>query len=166
MSFTPAEIRSVELRRTWLRGYRRRDVDELLEEIANGLEEVSRERTHLSGRTEEFESQVAKQRELETLLLSTLVSAEHAAQELKDQARRESDLIVQEAHAESRRITRESAAEKRRLQEDTTRIRAQLLAAFEALGELPRSESTEAAPATKPAAIGDVLDGGIRKVVG
>jgi cell division septum initiation protein DivIVA len=98
-----------------------------------------------------------------------LVSAERAAQDTKEQARRESDLIVQEAHAESRRVTRESVAEKRRLEEDMVKIRAQLLAAFELLGEWPRSESTkreEAASVTGPAAIGEALDSGIRKVVG
>ena len=139
MSITPSEIREIDLRRAWLRGYRRRDVDELLEEIADSFEEVMRERAHLSDRVEELEADAAKHRELETLLHSTLVSAERAAREMKEQARRESDLIVQEAHAESRRVTRASAAEKHRLEEDMTKIRAQLRAAFEMLGEWPES---------------------------
>lgn len=169
MSITPVQIREVDLGRAWLRGYRRRGVDELLEEIAESFEKVSRERSHLSDRLEVLGAEAAKHRELEALLYSTLVSAERAAQDMKEQARRESDLIVQEAHVESRRVTRESAAEKRRLEEDMTKIRAQLRAAFELLGEWPRSESTkreEAASVTEPAAIGEALDSGIRKVVG
>ena len=113
MPLTPVEIRHVELRRAWLRGYRRKPVENLLEEIADSFEEVWRERADLSDRLEELEAEAAKHRELEALLRSTLVSAERAAQDVKEQARRESDLIVQEAHAESRRVTRESAAEKR-----------------------------------------------------
>ncbi len=89
---------------------------------------------------------------------------------MKEQARRESDLIVQEAHAESRRVTREAAAEKRRLEEDIVRIRAQLRAAFESLGEWPGdkpAEEKEAATAvTRPTPVGEVTDGGIRKVAG
>ena len=81
MAITPAEIREIELRRTWLRGYRRRDVDELLDEIADSFEEVRRERAHLSDRLQELEAEAAKHRELETLLRSTLVSAERAARE-------------------------------------------------------------------------------------
>jgi hypothetical protein len=89
---------------------------------------------------------------------------------MKEQARRESDLIVQEAHAESRRVTRESAAEKRRLEEDIVKIRAQLRAAFESLGEWPGDEpdrKTEPATAvTRPTPVGEATDSGIRKVAG
>jgi cell division initiation protein len=169
MSLTPVEIRNVDLQRAWLRGYRRRAVDELLDEIAESFGGISRERDRLSDRLEELEAEAEKHRELEALLHSALVSAERAAQDTKEQARRESDLIVREAHAESRRVTRESAAEKRRLEEDMTKIRAQLRAAFELLGEGPQdgpTTSEEAASVTAPAAVREALDSGIRKVVG
>ncbi len=170
MPLTPVEIRHHALRRSWLRrGYRRTGVDELLEEIADSFEQVWRERADLSDRLEELEAEAAKHRELEALLRSTLVSAERAAQDMKEQARRESDLIVQEAHAESRRVTREAAAEKRRLEEDMIKIRAQLRASLESLGEWPGGKAeergSEAESATRPA-IGEVTDSGIRKVVG
>jgi cell division initiation protein len=170
MPLTPVEIRHVALKRSWLRGYRRAGVDQLLEEVADSFEEVWRERADLADRLEELEAEAVKHRELETLLRSTLVSAERASQDMKEQARRESDLIVQEAHAESRRITRESAAEKRRLEEDMARIRAQLHAALEAVGGWP-GQNEEATPSesevsqTRPA-IGESTDAGIRKVVG
>ena len=170
MPLTPVEIRHHALRRSWLRrGYRRTGVDELLEEIADSFEQVWRERADLSDRLEELEAEAAKHRELEALLRSTRVSAERAAQDMKEQARRESDLIVQEAHAESRRVTREAAAEKRRLEEDMIKIRAQLRASLESLGEWPGGNAEErgskAESATRPA-IGEVTDSGIRKVVG
>ena len=167
MPLTPVEIRHVQLRRVFLRGYRRRGVDELLNEIADSFENVWRERADLADRLDELEVEAVKHRELEALLRSTLVSAERAAQDMKEQARRESDLIVQEAHAESRRVTRESAAEKRRLEEDMVKIRAQLRAAYETLGEWPGEKAKEPeAPAEKPAEAEDVPDTGIRKVVG
>ena len=110
-------------------------------------------------------------RELEALLRSTLVSAERAAQDMKEQARRESDLIVQEAHAESRRVTREAAAEKRRLEEDIVTIRSHLRAAFELLGQEPgadRKQGDEGAETavTRPTPVEEVTEGGIRKVAG
>lgn len=171
MPLTPVEIRHVALRRSWLRGYRRAGVDQLLEEVADSFEEVWRERADLSDRLEELDAEAAKHRELEALLRSTLVSAERAAQDLKEQARRESDLIVQEAHAESRRITREAAAEKRRLEEDMVRIRAQLRASLESLGDWPGQKEEAPKPedeavAHTRAAIGEVTDTGIRGIVG
>jgi hypothetical protein len=92
---------------------------------------------------------------------------------MKEQARRESDLIVQEAHAESRRVAREAAAEKRRLEEDVIRIRAQLRAAFDSLGEewpggkLDAEKEAEAT-VTRPTPVGEITEGGggIRKVAG
>ena len=168
MPLTPVEIRHIDLRRAWLRGYRKPGVDELLTEIADSFEDVWRERADLSDRLEELDAEAAKHRELEALLRSTLVSAERASQDMKEQARRESDLIVQEAHAESRRVTREAAAEKRRLEEDMVKIRAQLRAALESLGEWPGEKETEKESeisATRPA-IGEVTDSGIRKVAG
>ena len=135
MPLTPVEIRHLELRRAFLRGYRKQDVDRLLSEIADSFEEVWRERADLADRLDELETEASKHRELEALLRSTLVSAERAAHDMKEQARRESDLIVQEAHAEGRRVTREMAAEKQRLEEDVRKIRALLRTALESLQE-------------------------------
>src|SRR5919109_3799318 len=143
MPLTPVEIRHLELHRAWFGGYRRGIVDRLLAEIADSFEDVWRERADLSDRLDELEAEASKHRELEGLLRSTLVSAERAAQDMKEQARRESDLIVQEAHAESRRVTREAAAERRRLEEDVVKIRSQLRAAFESLDEWPANKPAD-----------------------
>ena len=171
MPLTPVEIRHVQLRRAFPRGYRRTDVDRLLNEIADSFEEVWRERADLADRLDELETEAEKHRELEALLRSTLVSAERAAQEMKSQARRESDLIVQEAHAEGRRVARETVAEKRRLEEDVRRIRAQLRTALEALdgADTPDERASEdAVPATSPAPapVEGLAETGIRQVAG
>jgi cell division initiation protein len=169
MTITPTEIRHAELGRAWFRGYPRGEVEELLDEIANSFEKVWQERARLSERVQELEAENTKLQELEMLLRSTLISAERAGQDMKEQARRESDLIVHEAHAEARRVTRELAAEKRRLEEDITAIRSQLRAALDALVEWPREESIESAgraPAKEPPAIDEALDGGVRAVIG
>lgn len=167
MALTPVEIRHVQLRRAWFGGYRRPGVDRLLDEIADSFEEVWRERADLSDRLEELEAEAAKHRELEALLRATLVSAERAAQDMKEQARRESDLIVQEAHAEGRRITREAAAEKRRLGEDMLKIRASLRSALDVLeGSAPAAEEQKGEQEEAPAPLEDVSDGGVRKIAG
>ena len=170
MPITPVEIRHLQLKRGFL-GYRRVAVDHALTEIADSFEAVWRQRADLADRIEELEQEINRHVELETLLRTTLVSAERAAQDVKEQARRESDLIVQEAHAESRRVTRETAAEKRRLEDDIVKIRAQLRAAFESLDDSPgeklADEQKEAQTVvTRPTPVGEVTDGGIRKVAG
>lgn len=171
MPLTPVEIRHLELHRAWLRGYRKSTVDRLLSEIADSFEEVWRERADLADRVDELEIEASKHRELEALLRSTLVSAERAAHDMKDQARRESDLIVQEAHAESRRIVREVTSEKQRLESEVRKIRALLRTALESLGE--GSDESKAEPVAqaprvedKPESVEEALDAGIRSVAG
>src|SRR5919205_3944419 len=100
MGLTPVEIRHVKLGRTLL-GYNRAQTDELLDEIAASYEDVWRERADLADKVVELEDDLVRYKELEALLRTTLVSAERAASELKEQARREADVILAEAHSEA-----------------------------------------------------------------
>jgi cell division initiation protein len=134
MSYSPVEIRHVKLRRG-LFGYRRQPVDELLEEIGDSFENVWRERADHADRVELLEGELTRYRELETLLRTTLVSAERSAHELRDQAKREAESIVTEAHAAARTITREARAEHERLMLEARRLRVLLHAALDALDE-------------------------------
>jgi cell division initiation protein len=164
MALTPDEIRHVELPRTGVRGYRRKAVDALLSEIADSFEAVQRDHRDLLDYSAELEGEASKQGELESLLRSTLVSAERAAHDMKEQARRESDLIVQEAHAESRRVTRQSVAEIHRLEEETRKIRALLRSALELLEERPLVREGEGE--AEPAEAEEIPEAGIRTLAG
>ena len=82
MALTPVEIRHVRLGRGFL-GYRRAATDRLLEEIVDSFEEVWRDRADLQDKTERLESDIARYRDLETLLRKTLVTAERSAAELR-----------------------------------------------------------------------------------
>jgi cell division initiation protein len=134
MSYTPVEIRHLNLRRGVF-GYRRRAVDDTLDEIADSFEAVWRERLDLTEKVDQLESDLIRHRELEALLRSTLTSAERAAHDLKDQAKRECELVVGEARAEARRITRDAASERDRLLADSRRIRSLLQAALAAVAD-------------------------------
>src|SRR5437762_3930595 len=128
MALTPVEIRHIRLGRG-LFGYRRAPTDSLLEEVASSFEEVWRDRADLADKVEQLESDLERFRELEALLRTTLVSAERTAAELKTQAMREAELIVDEARAESRSIVRPATGDNERLEADSARIRAPLDAA-------------------------------------
>jgi cell division initiation protein len=132
MALTPVEIRHIRLRRRPI-GYPRGAVDALLAQIADSFEEVWRDRADLAEKVDQLEDDLVRYRELETLLRTTLVSAERAAHELRAQAKREAELIVGEAHSEARSITREATAERERLLAESRRVRALLRAALESL---------------------------------
>ena len=79
MSYSPVEIRHVRFRRSLL-GYRRASVDHALAEIASSYESVWQERMDLTDRVEELEREVARHRDVEELLRTTLMTAERASQ--------------------------------------------------------------------------------------
>jgi len=139
MSLSPAEIRHVELGRGLI-GYKRSAVDGLLDEIVSSFEQVWRERADLADTVEQLESDILRYRELETLLRTTLVSAERASHELRDQARKEAHLIVTEAQTEARAIRRQARSERERLVADSHRIRALLRAALQTIDQ-PKAEA-------------------------
>jgi len=134
MTITPVELHHIPLKRGLL-GYRRGPVDELIAEIADSFEEVWRQRADYADRIEQLESELSRHRDLESLLRTTLVSAEKSAHELKDQAKREAELVVGEAHAEAREVTRAAAAERERLLADARKVRALLEAALDAVAD-------------------------------
>jgi cell division initiation protein len=126
-------------------GYSRAQTDRLLEDIAASFEDVWRERADLSDKVEQLELDLVRFKELETLLRTTLMSAERASAELKEQARREAELILGEAHAEARKLQRDSIAENERLITESRRLKSQLRAALETIDDVQDEEDTPAA---------------------
>lgn len=134
MTIAPVELHHIRLRQG-LFGYRRSPVDELIRDTADSFEEVWRQRADFADRIEQLEGELARHRDLETLLRTTLVSAERTSHELKDQARREAGIILEEAHAEARAVTRMAAAERERLLAEARKVRALLEAALDAVDD-------------------------------
>ena len=134
MALTPVEIRHMTPG-TGLIGYKRSATDRLLSEIADSFEDVWRERADLADKVEQLENDLVRYRELEALLRSTLVSAERSSAELKEQARREADLILSEAHAEARAVQRRVLAENERLVGETRRLKERLRAVLAVVEE-------------------------------
>jgi len=121
MSLTPVEIRHVSLPRRFF-GYGREPVRELLEQIVESFEDVWRDRADLRDEVERLESELARFKELDVLLRNALVSAERAADDLRAQAGKEADLIVEEARVRAREITAEGAAERERTSGEIRRL--------------------------------------------
>jgi cell division initiation protein len=143
VALTPVEIRHIKLSRS-LFGYTRSAVDELLDDIVESFEQVWRERADLADKIERVDEDLVRYRELETLLRTTLVSAERASQDLKEQARRETQVMLDEAHAEARRIRREASADLERMRSESRRIRSLLGAALATLEDDNGADESEA----------------------
>jgi cell division initiation protein len=144
MGLAPTEIRHIPIPRGF-GGYRRGAVERLLDEIADSYEDVWRERAELADRLEHLEEELQRHRDLETLLRQTLVSAEAAAEEQREQSRRAAELVVKEAHDEARRITFAASAERERLLGEVRRLRELLRTALSTVEEIDGADETVAA---------------------
>ena len=144
MAYTPVEVRHLKFKRA-LFGYQRTSIDRTIEEVSDSFETVWRERADYADRIEQLQTELKRHRELESLIRTTLTSAERTAHDLKDQARREAALVIEEAHAEARKINRDALAERERLGAETHRIKALLAAALDTVDDVEGETRAEAA---------------------
>jgi cell division initiation protein len=143
MALTPVEVRHVRFPRRLL-GYRRAEVEQVLLDVADSFEDVWRSRADLADRVEHLEGELVRYKELETLLRTTLVSAERSASDLREQAKRAADLVVEEAHGEARSVLRAASDERERLAREARRVRSLLRSALDAVEQTqPADESGE-----------------------
>ena len=143
MALTPVEIRHLTPGTGFL-GYKQGPTDRLFAEIATSFEDVWRERADLADKVDQLEADIGRYKEIESLLRETLVSAERAASQLKEQARKEAELILMEAHVEARKVQHDARTENERLVVDSRRIKAQLAGALEMIDDAQDAE--DAAP--------------------
>ncbi len=115
MKMTPLDIRKQTFRRT-LRGYDQDEVQAFLEMTAEEFERLNRENIDLKDQETALQSEVARYRKIEQTLLEALQTAQQAAEDVRENARKEAQLIVKEAEVLGNR-----AVEKARVQIQTIR---------------------------------------------
>jgi len=144
MSLTPVEIRHLKPSKSFIGGYDKTEIDNVLDEIVASFEDVWRERADLADKVEELQADLGRFRELEGLLRTTLISAERAAVGLKEQAAKEADLILQEARNEARAITRTARSDHDRLLTEVRRMRSLLQSALALVDDAPPEQVAKA----------------------
>jgi cell division initiation protein len=149
MALTPVEVRHVRFPRRLL-GYRSANVEQVLLDVADSFEDVWRSRADLADRVEHLEGELVRYKELETLLRTTLLSAERSASDLREQAKREADLVVEEAHAEARSVVRGASDERERLAREARRVRSLLRSALDAVDQAQPPDGTGEGSAERP----------------
>lgn len=154
MFLSPPEIQHQKLK-SRLGSYDREEVDELLENVVASYEQVWHERDEARERIAALEQQLRDYGELERLLRDSLVTGQRAAEEVKAEAAKQAEVLIEQAHAKAAEIV--GSAQRRRdginaeiarltsLEEDAkTRCRALLVGALEAIGQPGASETSPA----------------------
>ena len=162
IDLTPLDVRKKrgDFRRI-LRGYDPEEVDGFLQLVAERMEELVRENLGLVEKVARLQEQVGSLESRERAVHDALVTAERLRSDVKEQARREADVVRKEAEGEARRIV--EAAERAVAESEVAlggleRERRQFLGAFRALLERQMERLD-----TEEESLGEEAGGGSRR---
>ena len=123
MKLTPLDIRHKEFKRG-MRGYADVEVDEFLDEIADEYERLFKENIDLHDRVEALEEKVAGYKRIEETLQKTLVNAQASAEEQKQNANKQAELILQDAELKSRQMVNEVYSERQAIEQSMAKLKS------------------------------------------
>jgi DivIVA domain-containing protein len=112
---TPLDIRRYDFGNA-LRGYDKARVDQFRDQVAQEVERLVRQCQDLEAKARGFHEQLRAFRERDKALNEALISAQQLRGEIREQADRESQLILREARAEGERIVDEARATIRKVE--------------------------------------------------
>jgi len=122
MSITPNEIIEKEFS-VKLRGYNREEVNAFLEEVANYLATVIKERNELKDRVMALKRQITFLKQQEAEFRRALTAAHKAAEDMKVSAKKKAELIVERAKLDGERIVQDAHKEAIELEDRIRRLR-------------------------------------------
>lgn len=114
MRITPIDIQQQQFKSKMVGGYDQDAVDRFLEQVAEEIELLTMENQQLRNDLGRSQSALDEMRERESTLKETLITTQRMTDDLKANARRESELIVANAQMRAERILQET--EEKRLQ--------------------------------------------------
>lgn len=121
---TPEGIRQIKLQRS-MRGYDPKAVDRLLQELAQNLDSLSNERGELEARIKGLEKELSEHRDATGLMRDALLSAQRAAEELKERTERQCEQMLEKARADAEEYEANALLEREQAEADVHRLRQQ-----------------------------------------
>lgn len=147
---TPLDIHNKEFKRGF-RGYNEEDVDEFLDQVVKDYEKLYRDNIELKETLDRVNSKLEHFQQMEGTLHSTLVIAQETAEEVKLNAKKETELLIKEAEIRAQKLLEEAMSKVRRanaeyeeVQKQGQVFRARLRTLLQAQMEMLQDDDTEA----------------------
>ena len=142
MPLTPLDIHNKEFKRS-LRGYNEDEVNDFLDRVIKDYEALIRQNKELEERIGHTEDQIKQFKAMEDSLGKSIMLAQETAEELKQNARKEAQLVIREAEKNADRIVQDALNKARKTALDLDEVkkqaaifRARLRSLLQAQGEL------------------------------
>lgn len=94
---TPLDIENKKFGKQMMNGYNVDEVDEFLDELTVDYEKLYKENAELKKNADELNANMGKYRSIESTLQNTLIMAQTAADEVKNNAKQQAEQIVKDA---------------------------------------------------------------------
>jgi cell division initiation protein len=130
MKITPLDIQQQQFR-VRFRGFDMVEVDNFLDLAANEFEELLRENNRLKEEDRQKAEKIQQLERAERDLRNALISAQQICEEMKNQARKEGELIIEDAKANARKIWETAQVQAMQVETEIARLKRQR-AEFEA----------------------------------
>lgn len=124
MPLTPLDIHNKEFSRR-IRGYDEDEVNEFLDQVIKDYEIVIRENKELHNQLLAMQEKLDHFSNIEDTLSKTIIVAQEAADEVKNNAKKEAQLIVKEAEKNADRIVNESLSKSRKIALEVEELKKQ-----------------------------------------
>ncbi|WP_435924949.1 DivIVA domain-containing protein [Paenibacillus sp. DYY-L-2] len=124
MPLTPLDIHNKEFSRR-IRGYDEDEVNEFLDQVIKDYEIVIRENKELHNQLLAVQEKLDHFANIEETLSKTIIVAQEAADEVKNNAKKEAQLIVKEAEKNADRIVNEALSKSRRIAMEVEELKKQ-----------------------------------------
>jgi cell division initiation protein len=123
MRLTPLDIRQQQFTVRMFRGFDPQEVDAFLEDVAEDYEAAIREGALLKEQVTALEERGRGLADREKALQDTLVTTQKLAEDMKEAARREAQLLVREAELRGEKMLEEVRAEEARIRSEVKALR-------------------------------------------
>ncbi|MBP2650025.1 MAG: divIVA [Firmicutes bacterium] len=110
---TPLDIHNKEFKRSF-RGFNEEDVDSFLDEVVKDYEKLYRDNFDLKEAIERVNGKLEHYQHMESTLHNTLVIAQETAEDVKLNAKKETELILKEAQIRAQKLIEEANDKLRR----------------------------------------------------
>lgn len=103
MKLTPMDINNKEFKKGF-RGYSSEEVDEFLDDVVENYEEIYKENSRLKDSLSRATDQIAHYEKIENTIQNTLLLAQNAAEQAKQNTEKEAERIIKSANETAQKI--------------------------------------------------------------
>lgn len=122
MRITPIDIRKQEFRKS-MRGYDQDEVDTFLSMISDEMEELIGSSQEAKGEVSSLNERLAEYKQMEETMRETLITVQKAADEKRDIARKEAEMILKEAEVRAGNWIEEAHRSIRDIKKELAKLR-------------------------------------------